>query len=44
MAALWRYCRQQYDRVLKLAETVLAERLMLLFAALEAIIIPIPVA
>ena len=43
MAALWRYCRQQYDRVLKLAETALAERLMLLFAILESIIIPIPV-
>ena len=43
MAALWRYCRQQYDRVLKLAETALAERLMLLFAVLESIIIPIPV-
>ena len=43
MAAQWRYCRQQYDRVLKLAETALAERLMLLFAVLESIIIPIPV-
>jgi membrane protein YqaA with SNARE-associated domain len=43
MAALWRYCRQQYDRVLKLAETAFAERLMLLFAVLESIIIPIPV-
>ena len=43
MAALWQYCRQQYDRVLKLAETALAERLMLLFAVLESIIIPIPV-
>ncbi len=43
MAALWRYCRQQYDRVLKLAETALAERLMLLFAIFESIIIPIPV-
>ncbi len=43
MATLWRYCRQQYDRALKLAETALAERLMLLFAVLESIIIPIPV-
>ena len=43
MATLWRYCRAQYDRVLRLAETALAERLMLLFAVLESIIIPIPV-
>ena len=43
MATLWRYCRTQYDRVLRLAETALAERLMLLFAVLESIIIPIPV-
>ena len=43
MATLWRYCRMQYDRVLRLAETALAERLMLLFAVLESIIIPIPV-
>ena len=42
MATLWRYCRAQYDRVLRLAETALAERLMLLFAVLESIIIPIP--
>ena len=43
MATLWRYCLAQYDRVLTLARTALAERLMLLFAVLESIIIPIPV-
>ena len=43
MATLWRYCLAQYDRVLALAGTALAERLMLLFAVLESIIIPIPV-
>lgn len=43
MATLWRYCLAQYDRVLTLAGTALAERLMLLFAVLESIIIPIPV-
>ena len=40
---MWRYCLAQYDRVLTLAGTALAERLMLLFAVLESIIIPIPV-
>ena len=43
MATLWRYCLAQYDRVLMLAGTALAERLMLLFAVFESIIIPIPV-
>ena len=43
MTGLWRYCRDQYDRVLKIAGTALAERLMWLFAVLESIIIPIPV-
>ena len=43
MATFWRYCLAQYDRVLRLAGTALAERLMLLFAVLESIIIPIPV-
>ena len=43
MATLWRYCLAQYDRVLTLAGTALAERLMLLFAVFESIIIPIPV-
>lgn len=43
MTRLWIYCRAQYDRVLKVAGTALAERLMLLFAVLESIIIPIPV-
>ena len=43
MTSLWRYCKDQYDRVLRIAGTVLAERLMWLFAVLESIIIPIPV-
>lgn len=43
MMALWRYTKAQYDRVLKIAQTALAVRLMLLFAVLESIIIPIPV-
>ena len=43
MTGLWRYCRDQYDRVLKIAGTALAEQLMWLFAVLESIIIPIPV-
>ena len=43
MTSLWRLCREQYDRVLRIAGTALAERLMLLFAVLESIIIPIPV-
>ena len=43
MTSLWRLCREQYDRVLRIAGTALAERLMLLFAVLESIMIPIPV-
>ena len=43
MTSLWRLCREQYDRVLRVAGTALAERLMMLFAVLESIIIPIPV-
>ena len=43
MMALWRYTKSQYDRVLKIAQTALAVRLMLIFATLESIIIPIPV-
>ena len=43
MTSLWRYCRDQYDRVMRIAGTMLAERLMWLFAVLESIIIPIPV-
>ena len=43
MTSLWRYCKDQYDRVLRIAGTMLAERLMWLFAVLESIIIPIPV-
>ena len=43
MTSMWRLCRQRYDRVLRIAGTALAERLMLLFAVLESIIIPIPV-
>ena len=43
MTSLWRYCKDQYDRVLRIAGTALAERLMWLFAVLESIIIPIPV-
>ena len=43
MTSLWRYCKDQYDRVIGIAGTVAAERLMWLFAVLESIIIPIPV-
>jgi len=42
MTALWRFSKNQYDRVLRAAETALAVRLMLVFAVLESIIIPIP--
>jgi len=41
--SLWRFTKAQYDRILKIAGTALAVRLMLLFALLESIIIPIPV-
>ena len=43
MTSLWRYCKDQYDRVLRMAGMAVAERLMWLFAVLESIIIPIPV-
>ncbi len=43
MKSLWRLCREQYDRILRIAGTALAERLMMLFAVLESVIIPIPV-
>ena len=43
MTALWRFSKIQYNRVLHAAGTALAVRLMLLFAILESIIIPIPV-
>ena len=43
MTTLWRFTRTQYERVLRAAKTALAVRLMLLFAVLESIIIPIPV-
>ena len=43
MTSLWRLCREQYDRILRIAGTVLAQRLMMLFAVLESVIIPIPV-
>ena len=40
---LWQFIKQQYDFVIRTAGTPLANRLMLLYAALESIIIPIPV-
>ena len=40
---LWQFIRQQYDFVIRTAGTSLATRLMLLYSALESIIIPIPV-
>ena len=43
MMTLWRFCKSQYDRVIAIAETALAVRLMLLFSVLESIIIPVPV-
>ena len=43
MTSLWRLCREQYERILRIAGTALAERLMMLFAVLESVIIPIPV-
>ena len=43
MTSLWRLYREQYDRILRIAGTALAERLMMLFAVLESVIIPIPV-
>ena len=40
---LWQFIRQQYDFVIRTAGTSLATRLMLIYSALESIIIPIPV-
>ena len=40
---LWQFIKQQYDFVIRTAGTPLASRLMLLYSALESIIIPIPV-
>jgi len=40
---LWQVIKQQYDFVIRTAGTPLATRLMLLYSALESIIIPIPV-
>ena len=40
---LWQFMKQQYDFIIRTAGTPLATRLMVLYAALESIIIPIPV-
>jgi|MDSZ01.3.fsa_nt_gb membrane protein YqaA with SNARE-associated domain len=40
---LWQFIKQQYDFVIRTAQTPLATRLMLLYSALESIIIPFPV-
>ena len=40
---LWQFIKQQYDFVIWTAGTPLATRLMLVYSALESIIIPIPV-
>ena len=40
---LWQFIKQQYNFVIRTAGTPLATRLMLLYSALESIIIPIPV-
>ena len=40
---LWQFIKQQYDFVIQTAGTPLATRLMLVYSALESIIIPIPV-
>jgi len=40
---LWRFLKQQYDFIIRAAATTLAVRAMYLFAALESIIIPVPV-
>ena len=40
---LWQFIKQQYDLVIRTAGTPIATRLMLLYSALESIIIPIPV-
>ena len=40
---LWQFIKQQYDFVIRAAGTPLATRLMLVYSALESIIIPFPV-
>ena len=40
---LWQFVKKQYDFVIQTAGTPLATRLMLVYSALESIIIPIPV-
>ena len=40
---LWQFIKQQYDFIIRTAGTPLATRLMLVYSALESIIIPIPV-
>ena len=40
---LWQFIKQKYDFVIRTAGTPTATRLMLLYSALESIIIPIPV-
>ena len=40
---LWQFLKQQYAFVIRTAATPLAHWLMLLYAALESIILPIPV-
>ena len=40
---LWQFLKVQYDFVIRTAGTPLATRLLLLYSALESIIIPIPV-
>ena len=40
---LWQFIKQQYDFIILTAGTPLATRLMLVYSALESIIIPIPV-
>ena len=40
---LWQFIKQRYDFVIRTAGTPLATRLMLVYSALESIIMPIPV-
>ena len=40
---LWQFVKKQYDFIIRTAGTPLAARLMLVYSALESIIIPIPV-
>ena len=39
----WRFLKHQYDFLIRVAATKLAERAMYVFAALESIIVPFPV-